>query len=157
VRVLPTAILAVVVLVLLGGPGPAESKPEDYLSRDGKLKEKLEVWQMWGITRSHTVVILPSGKWTCTTENSLVDTNHTSNGQLSKKQLASLARELARYDLRTLKHHNTNPRGRRYRVLIRYGKKEVVMVLGDREPLPKSDPRTLPGRFGGIVRASNDR
>jgi hypothetical protein len=62
-------------------------------------------------------------------------------GAVSKEQLATLAKELARYELRDLPSEG-KPTVNAHLVTIKFGKQEVTLMLGAGEALPKVDPRS---------------
>src|SRR5438046_2571658 len=100
-RVLPlTALLAVVLAVL----AHAEDKPEDYLTKEGRLTQTLEVIDVQGGFAGFTGnawVVEPNGKWVhYRVMNQKRDV--LAKGELNKEQLAALAKELTRNEAATL-------------------------------------------------------
>jgi hypothetical protein len=147
-------LLPVLLLVFGALAASAAGKPGDYLTRDGKLKEKLVLTDLQGGFAGFNgpkITIEPSGKWT---RAKLVARRETveKTGVLSKDQLATLAKELARYDLRALKSHKESRGANPHVVTLTFGKKEVRLTLKTGAALPKPG-KTVPGRFGGIATA----
>jgi hypothetical protein len=151
-RLLPAAL---VTLALLAPAASAQGKPGDYLTADGRLKHALVVTRFQGsitFANSTRLTIDPSGKWVSTTESTAFATTASAGGQLSKAQLATLARALARYDLRSLKHHGTRPPGRRRWVSIEFGKVDAFLIQAERDPIAAPSTTAMPGRFSGILK-----
>jgi hypothetical protein len=148
-------LIGMVVLALVGPVVVAASKPADYLTKDGKLRHKLEVADLQGGFAGFVgpkTVIDPSGKWTVFKKVGARETEERT-GQLNKAQRAALAKELARYDLLTLKNigkPSVNP----HNVSIAFGKVGAELKLGAGAPLPKPST-TGAGRFAGILAAVN--
>ena len=98
------------------------------------------------------ITVEPSGKWTIAAVFNRKETVKQS-GELDKKQLADLAKELARYDLRSLPGEGRPGGANPHLVTVAFDKRSARLVLWVGAPLPPADAATVPGRFGGIVRA----
>jgi hypothetical protein len=149
--------LACLSLFALALPLRAADKPEDYLTKDGELKEKIEVVDVQGGFAGFTGTawtIEPSGKWTTARVfNQKRDMEKT--GALTKDQLAKLAKELAAYDLSSLKGFGkpvTNP----HQVTVRWGKQEATLIVAPGGALPKPGTDSLDARYAGIASAVKD-
>lgn len=145
-------------LALLTGCSPppdAGPKGEDYLTKDGNLVAKLVVTDgssgIVGVS-GRRFRVEPSGNWTIATVKDGKETVKQT-GALSKEGLADLARELTRYNLRSLESI-TRPEGPTPHVIsIAFGDRAVGLTMLTGASVPAPDPSTLEGRFGGIVRA----
>ena len=133
----------------------ADDKLDEYLTKDGKLTRALEVRDVQGGFAGFTGrvwTVDPAGRWTTgRVFNQKIDVEK--KGELTKEQLAALAKELARHDLANLKSEGkptTNP----HVVTIKFGDREATLNLGAGQPLPKPDPKGgAAGRYAGIVKA----
>ncbi|MCI0460043.1 MAG: hypothetical protein L0Z62_24085 [Gemmataceae bacterium] len=146
-----------------GGEGRVRGAGEqasDYLTKDGQLRQALEVRDVQGGFAGFTGrqwTIEPSGKWTVhRVLNKPVE--EEGKGELSKEQLAALAAELARYGLKDLPTKKLGrPMANPHEVTIKFGKQTARLTLGAGQPLPKIDPNkpraTVEGRYSGIVQA----
>jgi hypothetical protein len=135
-------------------------QPSDYLTKDGQLRQALEVRDVQGGFAGFTGrqwTVEPSGKWTVhRVLNKPVEVE--GKGELSKEQLASLAAELARYGLKDLPSVKPGqPMANPHVVTIKFGKQTASLTLGAGQSLPKVDPNkpraTIQGRYSGIVEA----
>jgi hypothetical protein len=155
-RMHPLAWLSLAAVALSARAG----EPGDYLSKDGRLAQRLEVRDVRGGFAGFTGrqwTVEPSGKWTVhRVRNKPVEVE--ASGQLAKEQMEALAKELARYGLRDLpsskpKRPMANPRV----VRIKFGKHTATLELGPAEPLPGVDPErpraTVAGRYAGLLGA----
>jgi hypothetical protein len=154
-----TEMLSSVALLAALGALASAADAGDYLTKDGTLKEPLEIKDVQGGVVGFTGkawAIESSGDWKLfkvVGEKTEVE----QKGTLSKDQLAALAKELARDDLagllgKTEGKPTVNP----HVVTIKWAKKEAILNLGPGEVLPKPDATTVPGRFAGIVPAVAD-
>jgi hypothetical protein len=150
----PTRLLPVL-LLLLAAPARAD-EPASYLTKDGQLAQTLEIIDVQGGFAGFTGtawVVEPSGKYAVyRVFNQKRD--ELGKGELSKEQLAALAKELDRYgaaDLKGLGKPMTNP----HVVTVKWGKSSAELNLGAGEPLPKASDRKedVGGRFAGVVAA----
>jgi hypothetical protein len=153
------SLLCGVLLTVLATAARAEDKADDFLTKDGMLKEALMIKDVQGGFAGFTGkawTIQPNGEWTLANvfnEKLTVD----QKGTLTKEQLATLAEELAKYNLSSLETKSegkamANP----HNVLIKWGKREVTLTLGAGEALPKPDKSAVPGRYAGIAAAVAD-
>jgi hypothetical protein len=145
------------VLVALGLPatGPAADKPEDYLTKAGLLTDTLSVTDLQGGFAGFTgrkITVEPSGKWTIATVFNRKEEVKAS-GELNAKQIADLAKELARFELRSLPDEGRPVGANPHIVTVAFGKRQARLVLRTGAPVPPADAATVPGRFGGIARA----
>jgi len=146
-------------LIVLAPAAPANDKPSDYL-KDGKLAHTLEVRDVQGGFAGFTGrlwTVEPSGRWTLARVMNR-KTEVEKKGELTKEELALLAKELARYDLAQLTSKAPGrPMANPHVVSIKFGKLDVSLTLGAGQPLPKPDPdnpkATIEGRFAGIANA----
>jgi hypothetical protein len=106
--------------------------PADYLSADGRLKERLEVRETQsgfaGVTGTYWV-IEPDGSWSTGQVMSWVKGGKgapSATGKLTAAQLAELAKALARHDLARLPHDG-RPGGNPHVVTIRFGERSVSL------------------------------
>jgi hypothetical protein len=143
--------------LFLAGVAPAfaQGKASDYLAKDGKLTGTLEVRDVQGGFAGFTGRawrIEPSGKWTISgVMNETLEAQ--AKGNLSKEQLAALARDLARYDLKALPSKGPKrPMANPHVVTVKFGGKERTLTLNAGEELP-GPGRGVEGRYAGIVRA----
>jgi hypothetical protein len=152
-RVLPLAALLTFVLAVAAH---AEGKVDDYLTKEGRLTQTLEVIDVQGGFAGFTGnawVVETDGKWAhYRVMNQKRDV--LAKGELNKEQLAALAKELARYDAATLPAKDlskgmANP----HPVTVKYGKKEAALTLPAGEPLPKPDAEKVEGRYAGVAAA----
>jgi hypothetical protein len=144
---------AALAVALAAGSQAQEKAP---LVKDGKLTGKLVVTDLQGGFAGftgHRWTIEPSGKYTVA---SVFNKRETvlKKGELSDKQYATLAKELAKYKLEALPGKaGGKPMVNPHKVLIEVGKKKSELTLRAGAPLPKPDPKTVGGRFGGAVSA----
>ena len=121
-------VLWVVAVMAAGGVLSAADKADDYL-KDGKLKQTLEVNDVQGGFAGFTGkqwVVEPSGEWRI---SSVFNKRLTveKKGTLTKEQMASLAKDLAKYNLSGLAGKTegkvmVNP----HVVTIKFGKDEAT-------------------------------
>jgi len=144
---LPRAALLAALLAAVALPARA------FDDKEHKLKDTLKVRDLQGGFAGLTgkqYTIQPSGKWA---EYSIRGNNATPtrNGALSKKDLAKLAAEVAKYDPGTLKSTGkakVNP----HVITVTYGKTTAKLTTAGGE-MPKPDTDSLEGRFAGILAA----
>jgi hypothetical protein len=109
---------------------PAASTPGDYLTADGRLKERLEVRLAHGGFAGFSGgywVIEPDGSWSAGPIVPLVKGGKgapTAKGKLTPAQLAGLAKVLARHDLAGLSTHG-KPVVNSQVLTIQFGKRSV--------------------------------
>jgi hypothetical protein len=153
--------LTALLLLLAAAASGGDDRQPGYLTPDGKLAEALEVKDLQGGFAGFVGprwVVEPSGKWM---RAKLVAGKATAEqgGELSKEQLAALAKALARYELRDLPDEG-KPGVNPHVVTVRFGKKEVSLALKAGEALPKVDPdkplASVAARYAGIVAAVTD-
>lgn len=142
-------------LLVLTGPAPAGKDASDYLTADGQFKETLQLKDVQGGFAGFTGwlwQIEKDGKWR---KNQVFNQKLTlkEEGNLSKEQMMTLAKELAKYDLLNLKGNNKNVGANPHVVTIEFGKHKAEFTLGAGDPLPKADPASVDGRAGGIAQA----
>jgi hypothetical protein len=144
---------AALVVALAAGSQAQEKAP---LVKDGKLTRKVVLTDLQGGFAGftgHRWTIEPSGKYIVASVRNERDTV-LKKGELSDKQYATLAKELARYKLEALPAKaGGRPMANPHRVLIEVGKRKCELTLRAGAPLPKPDPKTVDGRFGGAVSA----
>src|SRR5262249_5889166 len=126
----------------------------DDATKEGQLTETLTVKDVQGGFAGFTGTfwtVEPSGKWTSgRVFNQRLGVKP--KGGLTKEQLATLGKELARFQLRVLPTKGkpmTNP----HVVSIKYGKREATLTIGAGEPLPKAEADSVEGRYSGVVNA----
>jgi len=139
----------------------AAGKAEDYLTRDGNLKERLEVRILQGGFAGYTgtfQTIDMDGTWnrgTLFIRGGLDKKSETKDkGKLAAAQLRQLAAELARYDLAGLKNHGkvqVNPRT----VTILFGKKSFDLLPGKGKERDEED-KAIRARYEGIAKAVSE-
>jgi hypothetical protein len=135
----------------------AADKPEDYLTKDGELKERIEVIDVQGGFAGFTGnawTIEPSGKWT-TARVFNQKRDMEKSGELTKDQLAKLAKELAAHEASSLKaigKTTTNP----HVVTVKWGKSEAAFTLAPGGALPKPGTDSVEARYAGIAKAVKD-
>jgi hypothetical protein len=153
-------LLALSLLAVAALSAAAGEQAADYLTKDGKLRQKLEVRDVQGGFAGFTGkqwTVEPDGKWTVhRVLNKPVELE--GKGELTKEQLAALTAELARYGLKGLPGKKVGrPMANPHVVTITYGKQASTLTLGAGQMLPKVDPdkprATVEGRYAGIVRA----
>jgi hypothetical protein len=145
---------ALLAFSFLAQPAPAGKDTMDYLTGNGQLKAVLVLKELQGGFAGFTGwqwQVEPDGQWK---KFQVFNEKLTEKekGQLSKEQLASLAKELAKYDLLHLQKKgkvSVNPKT----VTVKFGKQEAELVLMGGATLPKADPATVEGRFSGISQA----
>ena len=95
-------IAAAAVVLAFAGPAAAESKPEDYLTKDGKLKETLEIRDLQGGFAGftgHAWIVEKDGSWKSARVGPNDKLDVEAKGTLSKEQLADLAKMPSRQEL----------------------------------------------------------
>ncbi|MBN2497662.1 MAG: hypothetical protein JXR96_23920 [Deltaproteobacteria bacterium] len=134
----------------------AVEKAADYLSAKGELRERLELSEtrsgFAGINGS-LYEIDPDGSWTLShvagPGSKGWKEDRVASGKLARKQLAHLAAELARIELRKLPSHGVarvNP----YVIAIRFGKRESVLESG-RGKASEEEDRAIRERYHGLL------
>ena len=147
-----TAVLTLALAVL----AHAEGKPEDYLTKEGRLTQTLEVIDVQGGFAGFTGnawVVETDGKWAhYRVMNQKRDV--LAKGELNKEELAALAKVLTRNEAANLPSKDLSKGGANpHPVTVKYGKKEGTLTLPAGEPLPKPDAQKFEGRYAGIVAA----
>src|SRR5262249_29581851 len=135
-------------------------EPGDSLTEDGRLAQRLEVRDVQGGFAGFTGrqwTVEPSGKWAVHRVRNQ-PTELVASGELSKEQLAALAKELARYRLKDPAGSKPEgPGANPHRVTVTFGKRTATLELTAGEPLPAVDPAkpraTVGGRYAGLVNA----
>ena len=154
-----SCLLSACLLMVLAPGAPADDKPANYL-QDGKLAHTLEIRDVQGGFAGFTGrlwTVEPSGRWTLSrVMNQKAEVEK--KGELTKEELATLAKELARHDLARLTSKAPGrPMANPHVVSIKFGKLDVSLTLGAGVPLPKPDPEnpkaTIEGRYAGIANA----
>jgi hypothetical protein len=127
--------------------------PGDYLTKDGQLKEPVEVLELQGGFAGFTGTywaIDTDGKWSTGTYGPKNKKGAARDeGKLTPEQLSSLARDLAKFDLAGLPNHGkseTNPRV----LQIRFGKKSVTLQPR-KDDTPAKDDEVIRARYQGIA------
>lgn len=120
------------------------------------LESTLEISDLQGGFAGFTGMkwsVEPSGKWSA---SSVVGRTEkvTKTGELSKKDLHELEKELAKYHLKGLKD-STDPGAKvnPHVVEVKYDKKTAKLTLPAAVKLPKPDDETVPGRYAGLLHA----
>lgn len=124
------AVVALAALPVISAASPQKNDP--YLTKDGKLAERLELLQLQGgfagLTGTYTA-IEPDGSWSTgqvKMKGGPQKGPATGEGKLTAEQLQQLAATLAKQDLATLPDHGkteTNPRV----VVLQWGKKTATL------------------------------
>ncbi len=135
---------------------PIGARAEDYLTRDGRLKERLEIQELQGGIAGYSGgyrVIDTDGTWgtgSLFLRGGEEQTERTfqAKGKLTAAQLRQLAEVLARHDLAGLKDHGqvvVNPRT----LTIKFGKKTVTLLPGQGKASAEKD-RAVRARYAAI-------
>jgi hypothetical protein len=139
----------------LGWLAADAGEPRDYLTKDGQLKEPLEVLELQGGFAGFTGTywaIDTDGKWSTGPYGPKNKKGAAKeDGKLTPEQLATLARELAKFDLAGLPNHGkseTNPRV----LQIRFGQKSVTLQPKKGDTAAKED-EAIRARYQGISQA----
>ena len=131
---------------------PAGKDAGDYLTKEGTLKQPLEILDVQGGFAGFTGTLLsvqPDGAW----KRASVFPKKSKilqEGTFSKKQVRELAAALAKYDLLHLTDSgkpSTNP----HNVSLTFGKHTSELRLKGGEKLPPAGD-SVAGRYAGIVR-----
>jgi hypothetical protein len=146
--------VAVTVVILAGMVSPATAGKDtgDYLTADGQLKEVLELRDVQGGFAGFTGSLWKvekNGQWK---KYQVFNQKLTEkeDGKLTKDQLQALAKELAKFDMLTLK--NTSFKGANpHKVTITFGEYSRTLAMTGGQPLPKADVNSEEGRFAGVV------
>lgn len=147
-------VMALGLLTVAPLAGLAEEKQKasnKYLTKDGKLTHELEVTEREGSGlggKSRRWTVKPDGSW----EKAVRDVGvKTTEGKLSKEQLAELAKAMETYKLDALKSQRDKRNdGKDYQLTYGSGFK-VVRNVSTNGPLGKPDEKTMKGRYAGIV------
>lgn len=131
--------------------------PNDYLTADGKLRQRLEI-VVSQPERDQTTATLynvrPDGAWS-TWSLSLRDGSWqgavSARGRLTDAQLARLAAVLAKHELLGLRDHGT-PRGNARTVTFKYGPRPAMLWPGVDERAAETDA-AVRARYAGILEA----
>jgi hypothetical protein len=140
-------------LVIVVAPCRGDSDPKDYVA-DGKLKEPLEIRDVkggaGGFERSWKIAA--DGGWSA--DYMSKNMGGGGKGTLSAENLNALSKQLAAFDLMGLKSQGKAKDKESGRVItIKWGQREASLTVESGGKLPKADPKTPEGRFGGIVDA----
>src|SRR5262249_17123697 len=146
-------VLGLMVAAALGGsaagdPAEKDKKESKFLTKKGNLTRELVVYETEGAglaSKSRRWTVKPNGQWELAVRDRGIK---TTKGKLTKEQLKTLADELEKYGLTTLKRKFDTriPRGAKS-CEMRYGKRQVAT----NGPLGEPDAKTLKGRYAGIV------
>lgn len=147
---MPARVLSFLCLIALTGAAVAE----EYLTADGKLTQTLVVKDLQGGFVGFTgkqYTVEPSGKWM---EDAVtgVRLRTTRSGTLDAEQLRTLGAELKKYGAATLTKAGmptANPRV----IAVAFGKHSAELTMPAKSPAPEADPKTVEGRFGGVLKA----
>jgi hypothetical protein len=142
-----------------GLPPTAQAEPaaEEYLTKDGKLKERLEIKELQGGFAGYSGTywtIEPDGSWSRGSMHSLLEEKKgapTSTGKLTAAQLYALAEVLACHDLATLANHgeaHVNP----HILVIHFGKKSAELLPAPGKATPEQD-KAIRARYWAITEA----
>jgi hypothetical protein len=132
-------------------PAPAGKDAGDYLTKDGQLKHALDILDVKGGFAGFTgtqLTVQPEGTW----KSAAVALNQSklvSEGKLTPKQLADLAKSLAKYDLLHLPDEGkvmVNP----HLITLTFGKHTSEIRNVEKLPEPGD---SVAGRYAGVVRA----
>ncbi len=154
------SVLVSVAMVWIVSAGSAENKTGDYLTKDGKLAQTLEVSDLQGGFAGFTGrqwAVEPSGQWTVARVfNKKVEVEQ--KGTLTKEELTELAKQLATYELAKLESKTDGkPMANPHVITIKWGKRESTLTLAAGSAIPVPDPKkptaTVESRYGGIVKA----
>jgi hypothetical protein len=151
-----TACLLAVGVFLVGVvPADGQDKLAKYLTKDGKLAQKLVVKDLQsgfaGVT-GRVYVVEPSGEWTSGNQFQ-GKIKMDMNGKLSAEEMKALAGQLAEFDAAGLESKKMKVGANPKSVVVQWGDKEAVLVQQAGTPLAKADPATVEGRYAGIVLA----
>jgi hypothetical protein len=131
---------------------------DEYLTQTGDLAQTLEVRDLQGGFAGftgHLYRVEPSGRWTMARVfNEKTTVEH--QGKLTKKQLAALAKELAKYDLLGLPPKEGKPTVNPRVVKIKFGDHQSELLWKPNQPLPNPDQdkkTSVVVRFSGILQA----
>jgi hypothetical protein len=128
--------------------------------KDGALRTALIVREVQILPTGYVgseVKIETDGKWTLS-QYAGKKAVPKSKGQLPKEFLESLAEQLARYDLVTLRSYGTAGVNT-YVVGVEFGRVNGILALPGNQRLPQpnaGDSATLAERYAGIVKAAQD-
>jgi hypothetical protein len=130
------------------------SRADDYLTKDGKLTEKLKIVQLQGGFAGFTgmeYTIEPDGTWTAASVFKQKATPK-SNGKLTAKELESLAAVLKKYDLAKMPESSGKAPGANPKKLNVVFGKQTANWIGQQEPkLDADNPAgSVESRFAGI-------
>jgi hypothetical protein len=133
--------LACVLLGLSAGTGGAADDLSRYLTKDGKLTQKLELVDEEGgfVVTGWKWTIEPSGEWTVDPPAAGAKPR---KGKLTRKELAALARHLASQDLAKLpEQFGRKARGSGFHnFVLTFGKKHSRLTLYPGEGLKDAAP-----------------
>jgi hypothetical protein len=132
---------------------------DDYLTKDGKLTQKLKITQLQGGFAGFTgfeYTIEPDGTWSSA---SLFKQKSTpkNNGKLTAKELESLAALLKKNDVEKLpaqsgKRPGANP----HTITIEFGKAKASLVGQMAPKFDADNPATVDSRFADIYQGVNN-
>lgn len=133
-------------------PRAQDQKSHGYLTEKGHLTHKLQVKQVQGGFAGDTGwlwTVEPNGQWK---KFSVFNEKLTlkAQGTFDKKQRKALANQLAKYNLLKLPAMTGKPTVNRQLLTVQFGKKTSQLIFGAGALIPKGNPTTVDGRFGGI-------
>jgi hypothetical protein len=149
-RTIPVFLLGLGLLAI----ATVTSHADDYLTKDGKLTEKLKIVQLQGGFAGFTgmeYIIEPDGTWTAASVFQK-KTTPKSNGKLTAKELEKLAAILKKYDLAKLPEKSGKAAGANPKKLnIEYGKQTANWIGQEAPKLDADNPAgSAESRFAGI-------
>jgi hypothetical protein len=150
------ARFSLTLLFLTTQPAPAGKDASDYLTKDGTLMHTLEILDVQGGFAGFTGTLLkvqPDGAWKRTSVN-FNKTKTLGEGQLTKAQLADMAKGLAKYDLLHLADEG-KPMVNPHNVTITFGKHTCELRLGGGKKLPEPGDGVA-GRYAGVVQTAQE-
>jgi hypothetical protein len=150
-----TVLISGVLSILTAWPISAGTDVADYI-KEGMLKHPLEILDVQGGFAGFTGILIsvqPTGEWKRSSV-ALKKSKVLEEGKLTEKQMAQLARDLAKYDLLHLTDHGKNAVNP-HNVSITFGKHTSELRLGTSQKLPEPGD-SVAGRYSGIVRAVQD-
>jgi hypothetical protein len=150
-----------ITLKVVAGP-----QASDYLQKNGKLKERLEVRDVLIGTGGNSYsyfAIETDGSWSMGSATPRSELEELAKGKLTAEQLAQLAKELAKYDLANLQNHgvmtfdghDVEQGPRSHATEIQFGKKVVVLYDGVSKCGAEQD-KAIRARYNGIAQTVMD-
>jgi len=151
-----SALFSLPLLFVTALPVSAGKDASDYLTKEGTLKHALEILDVQGGVAGFTGTLLsvqPDGAWKRT--GVVFNKSKTlGEGQLTKTQLADLAKGLAKYDLLHLADEG-KPMVNPHNVTITFGKHTCELRLGGGKKLPEPGDGVA-GRYAGLVQTAQE-